>query len=373
MKTNGFDIVSWIEYSQAECVLSRWDRERYAKLPTYREMRRDVALAHGRGFIEALAVRARGDVAGAEGAAGALVDDGAAAGCPPEEVVAAFRIFERAYWAELADSALPDAVFDRAEQQLKGALLGCSNALASALAARLADARAEVARVEAEAQRLREDRDQVKALLSEVMGAAMAALASTRGPDESPTVPAEIEAMERLRDRVERLRLVGRLENGVQLREARARVRDILADVARSWEDSARRQGIAISLDVDASEVSVDGDLLVRALGECLDNALRFTPWAGEIWLAGRQNGERIVISVWNSGPPLHPDQRNCVFDKYRTVGEETGAARGLGLYLCRLVAERHGGEVWTDDEDGCCAVHIALPGAAEAVARPNA
>jgi len=369
MDTNGFDLSSWIEGPQKKRALSSWDRERYARLPTYRELRRDVALAHGQVFIAALAALARGDATRAEGLARRLVDDGAARGCSPGEVVAAFQILQRAYRAQLAESGLADAEREQAERQLLGALLACSNALASALATRLTDAREGVAKVEAETRRVSADRDHVTALLDsdvrEVVDAATAALIATRDPDDGTRskVLAACEAMERLRDRAARLREVGRLENGATLKKARARLRDVLAGVARTWEKAARQRDVAIGLDADASaEVDADADLLTRALDGCLENALRYTPRRGEIRLVARRRGQRMVISVWDSGPPLHPDQRARVFDKYWTGAREAGAGRGLGLYLCRLVAERHGGEAWTDDEHGCCAFHLALP-----------
>jgi signal transduction histidine kinase len=369
MDHDRFDLASWIEGPQAERALLAWERERHTNLPVYRELRRDVARAHGRRFIAALAAVARGDEASVRALARRLVDEPAGEACSPAEVAAGLEVFQRAYRSGLAEAAMDRPSRERAERDLCGVLLRCANALCDALAAGLERARRDIAAGDAKLRAARLDRDQLTALvdgdLHEAIAATTSAIASVAPPDDAQaraSVVAACRALDRLRDRAERLLEVERLEQDASLRIARARVKDLLASVARSWEGPARDRQIAIELEADGLEVDADAGLLERALDSYLENAVRHTPARGRIRLGARQEGERAVITVWDSGPPLHPDFRRRAFDKFWTSRGETGAGRGLGLYLTRLVAERHGGSAWTDDEHGCCAFHLMLP-----------
>lgn len=100
-------------------------------------------------------------------------------------------------------------------------------------------------------------------------------------------------------------------------------------------------------------------ELIAQALDKLFDNALSFTPEDGWICLSVRAGGEGAEIEVANQGPPLPPSMQGRLFDSLVSVreerGERTGAPHlGLGLYVVRLIAERHGGEaVARTQEDG--------------------
>jgi signal transduction histidine kinase len=61
---------------------------------------------------------------------------------------------------------------------------------------------------------------------------------------------------------------------------------------------------------------------------------------------------------VEDEGPGVLPAQREIIFEKFH-AGSPLGAAAqangsaGLGLYICREVVGRHGGEIWVEDRPG--------------------
>jgi len=371
-----FDLANWISGPAAERVLRAWDRERHVSLPAYRELHRDVALARGRTFVLSLADLARGDAGRAATLAQKLIDEGAAGGCSPEEVVGAFRIFLRAIRAELAEAAIDAELRVAAERELGEVFLTCASALADGLSGGLVRAQRDLAAKDATIGRLEQDRSQIAALveadLQEAVALTTAALASVEPPsnhDARVKVLKACEGLDVLRDRAERVLEVERLEKSTILRSERTQVRDLLTAVARSWKAQVGAREIEVSVESDGLEVCGDAGMIGRALDSYLENAVRFTPVHGRIRLEARRRGDKARITVWDSGPPLHPDVRARAFDKYWTSKGRSGASRGLGLYLCRLVAERHGGSAWTDDEQGCCAFHLTLPLAAEPAA----
>ena len=99
---------------------------------------------------------------------------------------------------------------------------------------------------------------------------------------------------------------------------------------------------------------------IAQALDKLLDNALSFTPPDGWLRLALRAIDGGAEIELANQGPPLPAAMQGRLFDSLVSLRDKAspgGAPHlGLGLYVVRLVAERHGGTVAArnlDDGDG--------------------
>jgi len=108
----------------------------------------------------------------------------------------------------------------------------------------------------------------------------------------------------------------------------------------------------------------VDGGLVRRVLQNLVGNAIKFTPDDGNIRVSAavEPNGERVQVTVSDSGPGLPPEVRGSLFQKFVT-GHHRERGSGLGLAYCRLAIEAHGGRIWTSSEPGRGAVfHFTLP-----------
>jgi len=119
-----------------------------------------------------------------------------------------------------------------------------------------------------------------------------------------------------------------------------------LESVARRHRRDADLRGISIEVDVDSTVVgSLDEALFTRVLENLVENASRFAGRSGRIRLAAKAAEEELLITVENTGVPIPAEVRGRLFEKFAT-SERGGAHQGLGLYLCRLVAETHGGSI---------------------------
>jgi two-component system sensor histidine kinase CiaH len=102
-------------------------------------------------------------------------------------------------------------------------------------------------------------------------------------------------------------------------------------------------------------DLKVKGDTLLLQLlvSNLLENALKYSPPEGAIILAISQKGRLVMLSVKDEGPGIPDEEKKRVFGKfYRTGQEETRKTKGtgLGLYLCRKIAEDHGASIKVAD-----------------------
>lgn len=107
------------------------------------------------------------------------------------------------------------------------------------------------------------------------------------------------------------------------------------------YADSAEESGHQLKLDIEPG-VTIEGEemALTRLVTNLLDNAFKFVPAGGTVWLALRK-GPKLVVA--DDGPGVARDQRETIFEKFSRGGRSTATeGAGLGLALCRAIAERH-------------------------------
>ncbi|MCE7993063.1 MAG: HAMP domain-containing histidine kinase [Roseivirga sp.] len=104
--------------------------------------------------------------------------------------------------------------------------------------------------------------------------------------------------------------------------------------------------------------VDVDGELIVRVVGNLLSNALKYSDLGGEILVEASIDtpAKEVTISVIDHGPGIATEQLPNVFDKYWQGHDQDShysGSTGLGLTFCKLAVEAHGGKISVDSEYG--------------------
>jgi two-component system, OmpR family, sensor histidine kinase VicK len=92
-------------------------------------------------------------------------------------------------------------------------------------------------------------------------------------------------------------------------------------------------------------------------LENLLSNAIKFSRQGGEIEIGADRESEREVkLWVKDNGIGISPQQIGQLFEKYRQTASEKSAGyerTGLGLAICKMIVEAHGGRIWVDSEEG--------------------
>jgi two-component system sensor histidine kinase KdpD len=111
-----------------------------------------------------------------------------------------------------------------------------------------------------------------------------------------------------------------------------------------------------LDLEIPAEDLCISGnrELIVVALLQLVDNALKYSAPGSPIGIGARCEGQEVVISVHNEGPTIRPEDRQSIFERfYRAPGAEALApGTGLGLSITRKIAEAHGGRTWVVSEE---------------------
>ena len=102
--------------------------------------------------------------------------------------------------------------------------------------------------------------------------------------------------------------------------------------------------------------LSVDGDLLKIVYDNLLSNAIKYGRAGGVIVLNVWDGNGRMTLSVQNDGAGIPPEKMDALFRKFsRLDGPEYARKKGtgLGLFICKEIIEKHGGEIWAESELG--------------------
>lgn len=122
-----------------------------------------------------------------------------------------------------------------------------------------------------------------------------------------------------------------------------------LYDLTMEW---ARKHKLNVKLSCPENIGSIQADerRLKQALLNLIRNAINFTPEGGKINIIAAQKGDRIEISIEDTGVGIAKDNLERIFQPFERTGND-GA--GLGLTLVKNIVELHGGTVAIESEEG--------------------
>lgn len=128
-------------------------------------------------------------------------------------------------------------------------------------------------------------------------------------------------------------------------------MRDVLGKSLAMLQDDVRRKNIDLSVRVEATKTIVMGASirLHQIINNLVTNAVKFTPEKGAITVALREENDRVLLSVADTGCGLAADALETVFEPFEQVNRRADNAHGglgLGLTIAKKLAESHGGRL---------------------------
>lgn len=185
---------------------------------------------------------------------------------------------------------------------------------------------------------------------------------------------------ERMRELIDDLVDVAMIDNKMlSLYYQPIRLIDLIRDVVQQLKVQIDEKKIKLTVeDFEGSDMSVyaDRERLEQALVEVVDNAIKYTPEQGDIFVGGRGLPGFMEITVKDSGVGIAAEDQSRIFDQFSRMAENTGqpsesgppVGAGLGLHLSKGILEAHGGAIWVDspgyDPENCpgSIFHLMIP-----------
>ncbi|HEY75156.1 MAG TPA: PAS domain-containing protein [Thermoflexia bacterium] len=162
-----------------------------------------------------------------------------------------------------------------------------------------------------------------------------------------------LQAMERLIDNLLELE---RIEATRIARDTPVDMSELVREVVQEHRFRAEMKRLRLWTDIPEEPLLVKGDrhLLTQVVVNLLDNAIKYTPSGGEIWVRLWLEGDEVILTVQDTGIGIPKEAQPYLFEQFYRVhqpGAEKVAGTGLGLSLVQAVVREHGGRVWVESE----------------------
>jgi len=153
---------------------------------------------------------------------------------------------------------------------------------------------------------------------------------------------------------VEDLLGLSRMESGMLVLNRRA---VDLPDLARAAGDRAgpelASRGIDLSTITEGGPAMVDPALSARLAANFLRNAARYSPPGTPIEFSLEATKGELAIRVRDRGPGIPEPEIASLFSKFKRGSDASGPGLGLGLAICKGIAEAHGGSITARNAPG--------------------
>ncbi len=170
-----------------------------------------------------------------------------------------------------------------------------------------------------------------------------------RSPQQRAELTARLHAdIERMNRLVNELLTLARLETGNTIGQPeRIQLHELLDAIAGDAQfDAARKQCEVLVSCPPALELTVQHELLHRAIDNVIRNAIRHAPDRSYIALRGSVDEGQIQITVDDQGKGVADEELMTIFDPFVRGATTAGEGHGLGLAITRRALEAHGGSV---------------------------
>jgi signal transduction histidine kinase len=143
-------------------------------------------------------------------------------------------------------------------------------------------------------------------------------------------------------------------------------MKGLLKEICEAYASSAEQKDITFQLDLPPEETWLRGNKgqLCQALGNLLDNALKFTGPGGVICAGLFQDPENVRIWIEDNGIGIPEEDLPYIFSRFHRARNATSyPGSGLGLAIVKAIIDRHGGRVEAQPMNGSTRFIIDLPG----------
>jgi PAS domain S-box-containing protein len=175
-------------------------------------------------------------------------------------------------------------------------------------------------------------------------------------------------------DLVDKILDAGRLdpEGNYELNREPCDVGKVVTDVVANHTQAAEKKKLVLKADMNSATpiLNLDNVMIQRALNNLVDNAIKYTPENGTVTVSAAVKDNNLTLSVRDSGLGISQENQSHIFERFRRIRRrehQSVKGSGLGLFIVKSVAQRHGGDAWVESKEGegsTFSIKIPLEGA---------
>lgn len=159
----------------------------------------------------------------------------------------------------------------------------------------------------------------------------------------------------RLSELVSSILLLSKVENQTIAPErSRYRLDEQIRKAVVALEPKWTRKAIEFDVELEELTVSANEALLLHVWINLLDNAIKFSPQGGCVWIRLWREAESLVGEISDNGPGIEKEMQKHIFNKfYQGDSSRRSEGNGLGLALVKNILDRCGGSVQVRSQPG--------------------
>lgn len=164
-----------------------------------------------------------------------------------------------------------------------------------------------------------------------------------------------------LRTMISELMNLTAMETGhFTLKRSRLDIEKVVSETVESCKEKVQEKEIELSLTCEGKpgleQVLADKEAMHIIFTNLIDNAIKYTPDKGHVWVHAEQNGLYVKVKVKDDGIGMQPDEKTRVFDEFFRAKNEYTAhvpGTGLGLSLVKRLLDMHHGTITVETAPG--------------------
>ena len=174
-----------------------------------------------------------------------------------------------------------------------------------------------------------------------------------------------LEQTEKLDFLIQSLVKLSRMESGIiAVHSEDTTIAQMFASVQQQFNVKVREKNITLSLCDTDLHVRCDPKWTVEALGNIVDNAIKYTACGGNVQVKAEQNSFFVKIDIIDDGIGIEKEEIPKIFGRfYRSLSVADQPGVGIGLFLAREIIQAQKGYIKVTSERGKCSIFsVFLP-----------
>jgi len=176
------------------------------------------------------------------------------------------------------------------------------------------------------------------------------------GDINKPFLEKALHQISKLSDLISDLLDVSKIESGqLPLTYNSFDLVEMVREVIEQFQYPAKSHHISFTCDTDALMISADQHRIEQVVINLLSNAVKYSPEADLVKVSVFEKNQQAILTVQDFGMGISQDQQERIFSRFYRVADLAAhiSGLGIGLYICKEIISRHGGNLKVESEPG--------------------